>query len=92
MARTTKAEVEAAFKRFVDGLTHNGAPAPEGYHYALDYAGPYGGYLIVLVQDSNGARWTPFGHQRRKAGDFVDTLRFAGDTMRQIEKSGQLFG
>lgn len=83
MTRTTKKEVEATFDLF---LKSAGLKKAEGYDdvggYMLDFAGVYGGYVVVRICNEGGGQSTPFGWTRRPAGQMADTLRFAADAAR----------
>lgn len=79
MATTSKKQVENKFKFFIEAI---GGKVASSYNdvggYRLDYASCYGGYNIEQISNDSGAVSHPFGCARKKAGEFWDTLDFAG--------------
>jgi len=77
MARTTKKQIETKFERFVKAIGgHIAKDYKDVGGYELDYDSVNGGYLIGQISSNSGALSCPFGHVRRKASDFWDTLDF----------------
>lgn len=88
--RTTKAEVNAVFARFVKAI---GGRVAESYNdiggYGIDYNPTYGGYHVYRVDNAAGGQNLPFGSRRMKPGEFVDCLRFATEVV-QYKDSGRM--
>lgn len=61
---------------------------PEGAYvgaWVLDYAAPYGGYVIHEMANEGGGVSTPFGSRRRSARDFCMVVEFALTALFWIE-------
>ena len=85
MARTTQAEVRAAFDRLCAALgrstnTWTGNRANVGA-LALDSNHIYGGYTIEEMMNEAGGVRQPFGYERMPAGEFVRAVRFTLDVL-----------
>lgn len=74
--RISRKMVEAKFEQWANKMQECNAGVAEGDKFALDYSS-YGGYMVVIVDNSNGAHWTPFGYTRRPARDMFEVLNFA---------------
>lgn len=89
MTRTTKAEVRAAFERFVRvmGGTENHWQTVDGRNvatpgaYVLDSASCYGGYVVGRICNEGGGEGRPLGHSRLPAAPFVRALDMAADAV-----------
>ncbi len=79
---TTKAEVQAVFKMFLKEI--NGVQGFKNGEYYLDNSSIYGGIVIYQVVNDCGGVDTPFGSQRQKQSQFVDSLRMAIKALRHV--------
>ena len=86
MTRITKAQVQGIFERFIGAI---GGFAAQSYNdvggYTLDNIPSYGGYVIEKISNSGGGVSQPFGSTRRSPREMWDTLRFAMDTIRELD-------
>ena len=70
MQRTTKAQLAKKLAEVATLYT-----TPEGKHLSLDYYPMYGGYRLVLIDDTNGGEWDICPNHRLPAKAMYDVLQ-----------------
>lgn len=83
MERTTKSQVETAFKWFVQELGgHLAVNYKDVGGYGLEYASCYGGYAVYQICNEHGGQSNPFGSRRMSASEMYQTLWFANQALK----------
>ncbi len=55
--------------------------------WALDYAAPYGGFVVHEMHNEGGGVGCPLGHTRHNAREFCALVRFTLDALRVIDEA-----
>ena len=87
MSRTTKKEIQSAFRIWVKAINgHEATVYNDANGYSLDYAACYGGWCIEQVMpDGHGVR--NINYQRMPSGAFRQALNLASESVREYRRN-----